>query len=66
MAVQKCKRDYLEWALAQVIGGLSKTPEQEILHVMKMKSGDYVLSIDADVQILIRKTKRSKKVSNGQ
>ena len=55
------KREYKSWILSQLICSLSKTPEQEIIQVLKMKSGAIILRIDGETEVIIRNINKGPK-----
>ena len=50
-------RNYKKWVLSQLICALSKTPEQEIITITKTKDGEFILTINGQVEIAIKDKK---------
>jgi hypothetical protein len=54
------KRNYAAWAISQILAGLSKTPEQEIINIQKDKNGNIKVNINGEVEISISSKQRKR------
>lgn len=52
------KRHYTSWVVSQIISGLSKTPEQEIINIKKGLDGSVTIVINGETEVTVRSTKK--------
>ena len=54
----KTKRDYRKWVVSEIVTGLSRTIEQEIINVRTNQDGSYTVIINGETMITVSSLKK--------